>query len=137
MRTFTVHILAADQPFYEGECESLVIPTIEGQYGIMAHHSDMIGALVPGVLKFRGPGEPDRIASVSAGLVKIEKNDVLVLVDAAERPEDIDANRARRAADEAKEAILQRRSIQEYKMAQADLARAVSRLRVKHQYVNE
>lgn len=137
MRTFTVHILAADQPFYEGECESLVIPTIEGQYGIMAHHSDMISALVPGVLKFRVPGEPDRIASVSAGLVKIEKNDVLVLVDAAERPEDIDANRARRAADEAKEAILQRRSIQEYKMAQADLARAVSRLRVKHQYVNE
>ena len=137
MRTFTVHILAADQPFYEGECESLVIPTIEGQYGIMAHHSDMIGALVPGVLKFRVPGEPDRIASVSAGLVKIEKNDVLVLVDAAERPEDIDVNRARRAADEAKEAILQHRSIQEYKMAQADLARAVSRLRVKHQYVNE
>ena len=137
MRTFTVHILAADQPFYEGECESLVIPTIEGQYGIMAHHRDMIGALVPGVLKFRVPGEPDRIASVSAGLVKIEKNDVLVLVDAAERPEDIDANRARRAADEAKEAILQHRSIQEYKMAQADLARAVSRLRVKHQYVNE
>ncbi len=73
----------------------------------------------------------------SPNVVKIEKNDVLVLVDAAERPEDIDANRARRAADEAKEAILQRRSIQEYKMAQADLARAVSRLRVKHQYVNE
>lgn len=137
MNTFQVHILAADQPFYEGDCESLVIPTIEGQYGIMAHHSDMIGALVPGVLKFRAPGQEDRIASVSAGLVKVEKNDVLVLVDAAERPEDIDANRAKRAADEAKEALLQRRSIQEYKMAQADLARAVSRLRVKHNYVNE
>lgn len=137
MNTFQVHILAADQPFYEGKCESLIIPTIEGQYGIMAHHFDMIGALVPGVLKFRAPGREDQFASVSAGLVKIEKNDVLVLVDSAERPEDIDVNRAKRAADEAREALLQKKSIQEYKLAQADLARAVSRLKVQNYHVNQ
>jgi F-type H+-transporting ATPase subunit epsilon len=55
-------------------------------------------------------------------------------VDTAERPEEIDANRARRAADEAKEALLQKRSIQEYHAAQANLSRALSRLRVKHRY---
>ena len=36
MRTFTVHILAADHVFYEGACESLILPTVEGQYGILA-----------------------------------------------------------------------------------------------------
>lgn len=40
--------------------------------------------------------------------------------------------RARRNADAAKEALLQKRSIQEYRSAQAALARAISRLRVKH-----
>ena len=46
-------------------------------------------------------------------------------------PEEIDAIRAQRAADEAREAILQKRSAQEYRMAQANLARALNRLRVK------
>ena len=58
-------------------------------------------------------------------------DEVLVLVDAAERPEEIDEARARREADEAREALLQRRSRQEHQLAQATLARAMNRLRVK------
>jgi F-type H+-transporting ATPase subunit epsilon len=105
-----------------------------GQYGILAHHQDMIAAVVPGTLLYRAPDEETQAAAVSSGLVKVENNDVLVLVDSAERPEEIDANRARRAADEAKEALLQKRSIQEHYAAQANLARALSRLRVKRNY---
>lgn len=45
--------------------------------------------------------------------------------------QEIDANRARRAADRAREEMIQKRSIQEYRMAQANLARALNRLRVK------
>ncbi len=73
----------------------------------------------------------EKFAAVSSGLVKVENNEVLVLVDSAERPEDIDENRAKRAAAEAKEAMLQKRSIQEYQQAQANLARAINRLRIK------
>ena len=54
-----------------------------------------------------------------------------MMVDAAEHPEEIDAARARREADEAREALLQKRSRQEYQLAQASLARALNRLRVK------
>lgn len=129
---FNVHILAANHPFYEGECESLILPTSNGMYGVRAHHRNMITAIVPGELQYQLPGEEKQIASVSAGLAKIENGEVLVLVDSAERPEEIDVNRAKRQADEAKEAILQKKSIQEYRIAQAALARALSRLRVKN-----
>ena len=135
MNTFQVSILAADQPFYEGPCESLVVPTLKGQYGIWAHHRNVIAALVPGTLSYKIPEQPVQIAAVSAGLVKIENNHVLILVDSAERPEDIDANRAQRAADQAREELLQTKSIQEYRTAQAQLARAISRLRVKNSYL--
>lgn len=131
MGTFQVFILAADCAFYEGPCESLVVPTLQGQYGILPNHSNMISAVIPGTLNYKLPGSPEKQAAVSAGLVKVENDEVLVLVDSAERPEDIDENRARRAADEAKEAILQKKSIQEYRSAQANLARAISRLKVK------
>ena len=131
MEEFQVNILAADQPFYEGSCQSLVVPTSTGQYGVLAHHSNTICAIVPGTLQYKVPGQPVQIAAVSEGLIKIENNRVLVLVDAAERPEEIDVNRAKRAADLAKEVLLQKRSKQEYHAAQAQLARAISRLRVK------
>ena len=131
MDTFLVHILAADKTLYEGPCESLTIPTSDGEQGILAHHSSMIAAVQPGTLRYRVPGQPVQLAAVSPGMVKVEANDVLVLVDSAERPEEIDVSRAQREADEAREALLQKKSRQEYQLAQATLARALNRLRVK------
>ena len=131
MSSFRVHILAASHTFYDGECESLIVPTPRGQYGILAGHSNTISAVVPGKITYRIPGEEPKIAAVSSGLVKIENNEVLVLVDSAERPEDIDALRAKQAADAAREAMLQKQSIREYHEAQMTLARAIARLRVK------
>jgi len=136
MDTFQVRILAADDSFFEGNCQFMVIPASDGALGILAHHSNMIAAVVPGELRFQPDDGALRTASVSAGLVKVENNEVLVLVDAAERPEDIDVNRAKRAADEAREALLQQKSRQEYKRAQANLARAISRLRVREHWQN-
>ena len=131
MENFPVHILAADEPFYEGPCQSISVPTTTGMYGVLAHHTNVILAIVPGTLRYRCEGEDEKLAAVSAGLMKVENGEVLILVDSAERPEEIDANRAQRAADRAKEELLQKNSIQEYRMAQSNLARALSRLQVK------
>lgn len=132
MDTFQVHILAADKTFYEGPCVSLVVPTTDGERGILAHHSSMIAAIQPGTLLYQVPGEESCRAAVSPGMVKVEQNDVLVLVDSVERPEEIDAVRAQREIDEAKEILLQKRSRQEHRIAEASMARALNRLRVKN-----
>ena len=136
METFRVHILAADRTFYEGPCVSLTIPTSDGERGILAHHSSMIAAVRPGTLRYQVPGEEPQLAAISPGMVKVEHNDVLVLVDSAEHPDEIDAARAQREADEAREALLQKKSRQEHQVAQATLARALNRLRVKAHSVN-
>lgn len=130
MELFQVHILAADKTFYEGPCVSLTIPTSDGELGIWAHHAAMIAAVQPGTLRYQLPEEEPRIAAISPGMVKVEKNVVLVLVDSIERPEEIDAARARREADQAREIILQKKSRQEYQIAQGNLARALNRLRI-------
>lgn len=134
MALFKVTILAADKPFYEGEALSLIVPTVNGQYGILAHHSNTLGATVPGLLKITYPDNKEEVLSVSSGIFKIEHNHVLVLVDSLERPEEIDINRAKREADEAKEALLQKMSRQEYYSTQAKLARALNRLKIKSNY---
>ena len=131
MDVFQGPILAVDHSFYEGPCLSLTVPTSDGELGILARHSNMIAAVRPGTLRYQVPGQPLQTAAVSPGMVKVENNEVLVLVDSAERPEEIDVVRAQREADEAREALLQKKSRQEHQIAQATLARALNRLRVQ------
>ncbi len=128
--TFQLDILAASVPFYRGKCVSLVIPTQDGEVGVLAEHCRTVGAVAAGELRFETAEGEQRRAAVAPGIFKIDGNRVLLLVDAAERPEDIDINRALRAREEAEEQLRQKRSIAEYQIAQGNLARALNRLRV-------
>ena len=126
---FQLHVLCPDRDFYEGSCTSLVLPTPDGAYGVLAGHVNTAAALIPGLLTARLPDGSTLTAVVSHGLARIEGNDVMVLVDSAEKPEEIDAARARRAAEEARAELLRKHSWQEHLQTQANLARAMMRLK--------
>ena len=130
MNTFELHILAAERSFYEGPCESLIVPTTDGMIGIYANREEMVAGIVPGKITFRVPGKQDEHAACSRGMIMVRDNEVTILVDTTERPDEIDVRRAERAAAAAKEAMLMKQSRQEYMAAQMELARATSRLRV-------
>lgn len=132
MVPFNLRVLAPDHPYYDGECESLVITTTEGQYGVLANHSNTIIAIVPGTIKITTPSGETMFAAVSNGLLKIENNQVLALIDSIENPDEIDAARAKRDVEKAKEALLYKQSKQDYIQAQASLSRAMNRLKVKN-----
>ena len=135
MTAFHFTLLEADQPFFEGECVSVRIPATDGSYGIMANHTNLICALVPGELVFRTAEGEEKVASVSSGICKVEDGEVLVLTESAESPEEIDIRRAEREAAEAKEEMLRRSSIRSYNAAQAKMARVLNRLKVKSKYI--
>lgn len=128
MKSFEVAIYAADRIFYDGYCESIQVPTPEGAIGILADHSNIISAVVPGLLRVKILGE-DHFAIVSNGLIKVEKGNVLILVDTCEKPDEIDEKRALRAKEEAERKLRQKASFQEYHLAQANLSRAINRLK--------
>ena len=128
---FHQRILASERAFYDGDCESLTVPTLDGELGILAHHSNLVAAMIPGELRARVPDGSFTVAAVAGGLLKVEDGTVLLLADSVERPEEIDAERARRAEARAREELLQKQSIQEYRGAQAHLARAINRLKVR------
>ena len=130
---FHLRVLASDRAFYDGDCESLTVPTLDGELGILAHHSNLVAAMIPGVLRARVPDGSFTVAAVAGGLLKVEDGAVLLLADSVERPEEIDAERARRAEARAREELLQKQSIQEYRGAQAHLARAINRLKVRRE----
>ena len=134
MSTFWLKVIASDHVFYDGSCEALVVPAHDGEVGILPHREAMILASQEGELRFRIPGETGwHRAVVGLGIVQVANNRVTVVVDTAERPEDIDQVRARQALERAKEQLRQKQSIREYHMSRASMARALSRLKASQQ----
>ena len=132
MAVFWLKIIASDHVFFNGNCEQLIVPAQDGELGILAHREAMILATQEGSLRFRTPGSGQwQEAIVGLGIVQVANNRVTVIVDTAERPEDIDEVRAREALERAKEQMRQKQSIREFQMSQASMARALSRLKGK------
>lgn len=129
---FHLWVLASDHVFYDGLCESLTLPTEDGEIGVLANHAEMVTAIEPGIMRYRVPGEKEqRIGAVGTGFAHVSGNRAWVLVDTAERPEEIDENRARRAYEEAQEELRQDHGMREYSINKRNLARAMNRLKVK------
>ncbi len=134
MREFDLHIIEADNDFYDGKCVSLVIPTTEGMYGIQAMHENLVAAIEIGVIKYTLPDGTRCHAAVSNGIVKVENNKVIILVESAEDPSEIDEARARQEEEMAKDVLSGRTDRFNYRAAKGMLARAVNRIRIKNRY---
>ena len=123
METFGLKIIASDRVFYEGRCLSL-------EKGILPHHENMVIAIDVGIARMElKEGEWAEVA-VGTGFAEVVNNRVTLLVDTAERPEEIDIRRAQEQRERAEEQMRQKQSIQEYYHTQASLARAMNRLRL-------
>ena len=106
--------MASDHMVFDDDAESVTVQTTEGSIGVLAHHSNIIMAVVPGDLEYVpavGAGQGSATSGgrqtvvVSDGLLKVENGEVMILVDTAETPEEIDEARARRAEEQAREAM--------------------------------
>ena len=129
-KEFNLKITTCDRSFYDGPCESIVLPAIDGEHGVLADHEPMVTAIVCGECRFTANGTQNIIA-VGQGFAEIKPEQVEVIVDTAEYPEEIDARRAVEAKIRAEEAMRQKQSILEYNHSQAALSRAMTRLKVK------
>ena len=129
--TFHLVILSPEREFYNGECVSLTVPLHDGMFGIMAHHTPLTAAIVPGETSFTLPGGERRICSVSQGMIEIKGNAVRMMCESVLRPDAIDEETELREAETAAEDMRGKQSYKEYMLSQLVFARAVNNLRVK------
>ena len=129
--SFYLKVISANRVFFAGKCRSLIVPEFDGQKEILAHHEDMVIAIDEGQMKFQPEGSDEWIhAVVGMGFVEIVVNNrVTLLVETAEKPEEIDVRRAEEAKQRAEERLRQKQSIHEYYHSRAALARAMARLK--------
>ena len=136
MSKFYVKIISSDLIFYEGFCHCLIVPAVDGEQAIMAHHEETIIAVQNGEMRMqKEEGGEWTYAVLGKGFCMAANNRVTVLADTVERPEEVDANRAKEALERAQERLRQKQSIQEYHMTQAAMARALTRLKETEKFV--
>ena len=133
MDKFILNITASSGEFYQGYCEDLTLPTGDGVYGVQAGHSPVLVALHMGIMHFEVDGV-GRDVLVGDGIAEVTPSYVMVLVDSAERPEDIDRNRAEEARIRAQERLQHQQSMHEYYQSKIALNRAMQRLQTASKY---
>ncbi|MBO4539247.1 MAG: ATP synthase F1 subunit epsilon [Clostridia bacterium] len=131
MRAFPFEFFTAERTFFKGKCESLIVPTPQGAYGIMAGHSDLVLVVDAGELKYREKGKEGFVrVAVAPGLLAVKKGMVTVLVEAAEKDSDIDYERAQKQYEDAK-IMFSEGDDHTRRLATAKMARALARLKVR------
>jgi len=110
--------------------EEVVAPGIEGYFGVLPGHAPFLTTLGVGELTYRKGREEYHLA-VAGGFAEVRNDKVIVLVDSAERPEEIDRARAERARERAEQRLSGRTEGEvDYARAMAALSRALTRLQV-------
>lgn len=136
MSTFRLKIISSSRIFYNGPCHCLIIPALDGEKAVLAHHEEMIIAVKSGEMRMQTEKDGEwGYAAVGQGFCQIANNRAVLLVDSVEKPEEVDANRAREALERAQEKQRQQQSIQEFHMTQAAIARALVRLKETEKFV--
>ena len=88
-----LEIVSPERRAYADDVDMVVVPGIDGQLGILPHHTRLITALGTGELKIKKGGTEESML-ISGGFVEVRPDKVVVMADLAEHSEEIDEARA-------------------------------------------
>lgn len=110
--------------------DSVTIPGLGGELGILPGHTPLISQLQTGVLSYVQGGNTYQL-HVSGGFVEVREDQVSILAEIAERPEEIDAARARLAREHFEKQLNAWTGTEEdFEVARAKLERSIVRLQL-------
>lgn len=125
--TFLLKIITPERLFFEGEAEMVEFNTTEGQIGIYKNHVPTTVIVSPGILTITMPDE-EKEAALHAGFVEILQDQVTILAEAVEWPDEIDENRAKSAKERAERRLQEKEAGIDEDRAQIALMRALTRI---------
>ena len=126
---FKLKIITPERVFYEGEVSMVEFNTTEGEIGIYKKHVPTTVIVSPGILTIT-EAEETKEAALHAGFAEILQEEVVILAEIVEWPEEIDLDRAKAARDRAEERIHSKTPETDVMRAETALQRALARIHV-------
>lgn len=126
---FKLRIITPDRVFYEGEASMVEFNTTEGEIGVFKKHVPTTVIISPGILTITEV-EGEKEAALHAGFAEILQDEVVILAEIIEWPDEIDAKRAEAAKERAEERIRSKTPETDMLRAETALQRALARIHV-------
>jgi F-type H+-transporting ATPase subunit epsilon len=127
--TFQLEIVTPAKLVVKDAAEEAQIPGSSGYLGILPGHAPLITELGVGVITYKASGATHTL-SVAWGFAEVLPDKVTILAEAAERPQEIDVERAQKAKGRAEERLKSNDPQVDYTRAEDALQRAETRLNV-------
>lgn len=129
-KTFHLEIVTPKKVLYNADVRSFRVPGYVGSFQVMYNHAPLLSLITVGELKIVDAHGNDIHFATSGGFVDVKDNKVILLAETAERADEIDVERARRAYERAMRRISEKRLETDMERTRRALERARNRLRV-------
>ena len=123
-------IITPEKAFYTGDILDVNVENETGRIGILPEHVDMVTILIPSVTSFTDKSGKTIRVFTSSGIISIKDDEVRIMCDAAEYPEQIDLQRAEEAKERAEKRLETGKNV-DLKRAEVALMRAMMRIKTK------
>ncbi len=127
--TIRLELVTPERMVLSEDVDEVIVPGYEGEFGVLPEHTLYLSIVNIGVLRYRKGAETYKVA-LGGGFAEVTPGRVVVLAETAERAEEIDVERARRAKERAEAEIRKTLSIDDetYTKSSAAMERAISRI---------
>jgi F-type H+-transporting ATPase subunit epsilon len=124
-----LEIVSPERRAYTDEVDMVIVPGIDGQLGILPHHTRLISVLGVGELRIKKGGTEQSLL-ISGGFVEVRPDKVIVMADLAEHSDEIDEARAAEARKRAEAELEQASDPVDIARVRAALQTALMRERI-------
>lgn len=128
-KLFDFKLITPEETIFEGKAHEVLLPTLNGEIGVLADHEPLVTILVPGEIRIKDEKEEIHLASMG-GFVEISNDLVKVLSDSAVRSDKIDAIAAEGAKNKAKQKLENAKDDIEVAEASIALEKALLHLKI-------
>ena len=128
-KLINLKVITPVEVLFEGEVKSFIVKTKGevGEFAVLADHMPMTAAVGNGTLVINLPDETVKRTTIFTGYCVVHNNNAVIIVEAGERPEEIDFERAEEAKKRAEERLRGGEGIDKNRAEQA-LYRSIARL---------
>jgi len=129
LKTLTVSVVTPDGPVLEDTYDMVSCVAENGELGILPGHIPLVAPLTISAIRLKREDSTEQIA-VNGGFLEVRPDKVTILAQSAEKPADIDVERAKEAKERAEQRLQSEEDHIDFKRAELALKKAMNRLKV-------
>ena len=134
MTQIRLEIITPERVVFQGEADSVSLPTSEGEITILPHHIPLISIVVPGSVLVR-QGNEEQLFAVSRGVIEVDGKSIRVLTETADRAADLQEEAIEKAKKAAETLLKEKQNdVEGFAEATAILERELARLHVARRH---